>query len=67
VEGLRHLVRGYETLPANSQAGTGSNGRTTRRSASVMPELRARQSHDRDAELDSPRADAKNCGNRASW
>jgi hypothetical protein len=32
-----------------------------------MPELRARQSHDRDAELDSTRADAKNCGNRASW
>lgn len=73
--------RGIPPRPS-SQAGTGSTARTTRHSASVMsetthgvragrsaalPNLRARQSHDREGELDSMHAGAKDCGNRASW
>lgn len=35
--------------------------------SAALPNLCARQSHDAGSESDSTRADAKDCGNRASW
>lgn len=35
--------------------------------SAALPNLCTRQSHGRDAELDSTHADANDCGNRASW
>lgn len=35
--------------------------------SAALPNLCARQSHDRDDELDSTHASAKDCDNRASW
>jgi hypothetical protein len=35
--------------------------------SAALPNLCARQSHDREGELDSTHASAKDCGNRASW